>query len=257
MDKTVTRDTTVKINQVILYYRDGLKQGCASMEAQRLAAEEFTTRSKLKTVNKYIEQETGEYKGARPELALAIAECQRTGACLVIARLGRLVRNMRVMLDLMNSGIEFLAVDNPMANKATVHILAATAETEARQTSQRTRDTMSALKKKGVKLGSARPGHWKGHERMRGWKQAVEAASDLRIERAKEHYAFLIPEIKQMRDNDRTYAEIVDWLNKQGHVTTAGKPFTQTALFRLIDRYLGKEYLGKVRPGGRRPKVAS
>ncbi len=248
MDKPVTN---VKIGKVIVYYREGLKQGCASMDVQRANAEALVGRAHAKVVKEYIEQETGEYKGARPTLAEAIAECRETGACLVIARLGRLVRNMRVTLDLMNSEIEFLACDNPMVNKATIHILTATAETESRQTSQRTKDTMADLKRKGVKLGSANPKLWKGRERKRGWKKAVAAAADLRESRAKEHYAFLMPEIKKMRDNGGTMAEIVDWMNKQGHLTTAGKPFTQTAIFRLIDRYLGKEYLGRKRPGGR------
>ena len=41
--------------------------------------------------------------------------------------------------------------------------------------------------------------------------------------------------------------EIVEWLNNQDYTTTAGKPFTQTAVWRLFERYLGKEYLGSTR----------
>ena len=56
-----------------------------------------------------------------------------------------------------------------------------------------------------------------------------------------------MPEIKDRRERGETLPEIVEWLNQQGHTTTAGKPFTQTAVWRLIDRYLGKEYLGSTR----------
>ena len=53
-----------------------------------------------------------------------------------------------------------------------------------------------------------------------------------------------MPEIKARRERGETLPEIVDWLNQQGHTTTAGKPFTQTAVWRLISRHLGKEWLG-------------
>jgi DNA invertase Pin-like site-specific DNA recombinase len=39
----------------------------------------------------------------------------------------------------MESGVEFTAVDNPHANKLTVHILAAVAEHEREMTSERTK----------------------------------------------------------------------------------------------------------------------
>ena len=48
-------------------------------------------------------------------------------AKLVIAKLDRLSRNLAFIAALMDSGVEFVAVDNPHANKLTVHILAAVA----------------------------------------------------------------------------------------------------------------------------------
>ena len=56
-----------------------------------------------------------------------------------------------------------------------------------------------------------------------------------------------MPQIKEMRERGGTLPEIVEWLNNQDYTTTAGKPFTQTAVWRLLDRYLGKEYLGSTR----------
>ena len=79
---------------------------------------------------------------------------------------------------------------------------------------------------------------------MRGTKKAIAAAARKKKERTRNNYAFLMPEIKARRERGDTLPEIVEWLNQQGHITTAGKPFTQTAVWRLIDRYLGKEWLG-------------
>jgi len=98
-----------------------------------------------------------------------------------------------------------------------------------------------------VKLGSARPDHWKGREHLRGTKLAIAAAARKKREKTKNTYAFLMPEIRDRREHGQTLPEIVEWLNQQEYTTTAGKPFTQTAVWRLIERYLGKEYLGSTR----------
>lgn len=49
---------------------------------------------------------------------------------LVTAKLDRLSRNLALIATLMDSRVEFVAVDNPHANKLTVHILAAVAQHE-------------------------------------------------------------------------------------------------------------------------------
>ena len=75
--------------------------------------------------------------------------CRRQNARLVIAKLDRLSRNLAFIATLMDSGVEFLAVDNPHANKLTVHILAA-----GEMISERTRSALQAAKARGKKLGS-------------------------------------------------------------------------------------------------------
>jgi hypothetical protein len=52
------------------------------------------------------------------------AACKKQKAKLVIAKLDRLSRNLAFIATLMDSGVEFIAVDNPHANKLTIHILA-------------------------------------------------------------------------------------------------------------------------------------
>jgi DNA invertase Pin-like site-specific DNA recombinase len=53
----------------------------------------------------------------------------------------------------MESGVDFVAADNPHANKLMVHLLAAFAEHEREQISQRTKDALAAAKVRGVRLG--------------------------------------------------------------------------------------------------------
>ena len=57
----------------------------------------------------------------------------------------------------MESGVDFVCCDNPHANKLTIHILAAVAEYEREQISQRTKAALHAARLRGVRLGSPRP----------------------------------------------------------------------------------------------------
>ena len=58
---------------------------------------------------------------------------------LLIARLDRLARNVAFISNLMESGVDFVAVDMPEANRLTIHILAAVAEHERETISTRTK----------------------------------------------------------------------------------------------------------------------
>ena len=65
-------------------------------------------------------------------LALAIAHAKRSGATLLTAKLDRLARNVHFLSGLMESGVDFIACDNPHANRLTIPILSAVAENETR-----------------------------------------------------------------------------------------------------------------------------
>ena len=56
----------------------------------------------------------------------------------------------------MESGVEFVAVDNPHMNKLTIHILAAVAEHEREMISERTKAALQAAKARGRVLGNPR-----------------------------------------------------------------------------------------------------
>jgi len=72
----------------------------------------------------FTEIETGR-RNDRPQLKEALTLCRKRKAKLVIAKLDRLSRNLAFIATLMDSGVEFVAVDNPHATRLTLHILAA------------------------------------------------------------------------------------------------------------------------------------
>jgi DNA invertase Pin-like site-specific DNA recombinase len=90
----------------------------------------------------------------RAELARAIDACRKHKARLVIAKLDRLSRNFAFVATLMDAGVEFVAVDNPHANKLTIQILAAVAEHEREAISERTKAALAAPRRGESGLGT-------------------------------------------------------------------------------------------------------
>jgi DNA invertase Pin-like site-specific DNA recombinase len=140
----------------VAYYRVSTgRQGQSGLglEAQRSAVLAYLNGDSWTMIAEFTEVESGKHAD-RPELAAALAACRKHKAKLVIAKLDRLSRNLAFIATLMESGVEFVAVDNPHANKLTVHILAAVAQHEREMISQRTRDALQAAKARGKRLGN-------------------------------------------------------------------------------------------------------
>jgi DNA invertase Pin-like site-specific DNA recombinase len=91
------------------------------LEAQQKAVTDYLNGGSWTVAAEFTEIETA--KNNRPQLERALAACRKHKAKLVIAKLDRLSRNLAFIAALMDSGIEFIAVDNPHANRLTLHIL--------------------------------------------------------------------------------------------------------------------------------------
>ena len=140
----------------VAYFRVSTdKQGKSGLglDAQRHAVLQFLDGGSWSLIGEFTEIESGK-RNERPELEKALAVCKRHKAKLVIAKLDRLSRNLAFIATLMDSGVEFVAVDNPHANKLTIHILAAVAQHEREMIAQRTKDALQAAKARGVVLGN-------------------------------------------------------------------------------------------------------
>jgi hypothetical protein len=213
------------------------KQGQSGLglEAQRAAVAEYAAREGKKVVAEYVEVESGK-KAARPELAKALNHCRAAKACLVVAKLDRLARNVAFLSGLMEAGVDFVACDNPTANRLTVHILAAVAEQEAKAISERTRVALAAAKERGVKLGSARPGHWDGREskRQAGSKRGVRRAAELRTQAAKLHNSMATTVALTLRQAGMSWLEIAAELNRRGLVTRRGNNWSKSSVFAAV-----------------------
>lgn len=139
----------------IAYYRvSTTRQGESGLglEAQKQAVTNYLNGGDWQILSEFTEVESGK-RNDRPKLADAIALCKKHKATLIIAKLDRLARNVHFISGLMESSVEFIAVDNPNANRLMVHMLAAFAEHEREQISKRTKEALAAAKARGVRLG--------------------------------------------------------------------------------------------------------
>lgn len=228
------------VKSIIAYYRvSTAKQGRSGLglDGQQAAVGAFVAHRGCQLLASYQEVESGK-KSDRPQLARALAHAKRSRATLVVAKLDRLARNVAFLSRLMESGVDFIAIDLEHANRLTIHILSAVAEGEAKAISDRTKAALQAAKARGTKLGSARPGHWDGREQFRaaGLVKAREAAAAKISTAAREAYSDLLPLMQQRRAGGATLQQIADSLNLEGHTTRRGAQWNANAVKRVIDR---------------------
>jgi len=236
-------------DKLIPYYRVSTKKQGESglgLEAQRATFEAYARATGGVAFGEYIEVESGK-RADRPQLMAAIEHAKSVKGRLVVAKLDRLARNVLFTAALMESKVDFVACDMPDANKTIIQIMAAIAEGEARAISERTTAALAAAKARGVKMGSARPGHWDGREdrRQAGQNKGLPLARASRSRAARDYYASTVAKIKEQREAGKTLAEVAEALNAKGYVTRMDRPFSGTCVRDLILRYLGRELLGR------------
>jgi len=200
------------------------KQGRSGLglEAQASAVASYVSSVGGEVSGAFVEVESGR-RDDRPELAKALAACRKLKATLLIAKLDRLARNVHFISGLMESGVEFCAVDMPHANRLTVHILAAVAEHEREMISARTKAALAAARARGVKLGSPDP-----------LRLSAEGVATVRAN-ASARAANVLPIIDAVRASGAvTLRQIAAALNARGIKTARGGAWHSGTVSRLL-----------------------
>ncbi|TDT44957.1 DNA invertase Pin-like site-specific DNA recombinase [Maribacter spongiicola] len=210
--------------QYITYYRVSTKKQDLGLEAQQTIIRNYL-KDDDEVLASYSEKETGTKKRVQLELEKAIEHCKQTGSTLLIAKLDRLARNVSFISTLMDSNVEFKALDMPHANKLTIHIFAAIAEHEAELISQRTKAALQELKKKGVVLG--KPENFNQVGRDKGVRTNKAKASNNENNRKAKAY------IKSLLVQGLNHSQIAKELNTNGFTTSRGKRFQAVQVQRL------------------------
>jgi DNA invertase Pin-like site-specific DNA recombinase len=220
------------VPRFVSYYRVSTSQQGASglgLEAQREAVARHVAGAGSVIVAEFQEVESGK-KNDRPQIAAALAACRLRRATLIIAKLDRLARNVHFISNLMESGVDFVACDNPHATRLTIHILAAVAEHEREMISARTIAALLAAKARGVKLGNPKlkPGdRW-----------IARTARAARTANANAHATDVMPYIEAARNAGcTTLSDLARALTARGIETPAGEQeWNTTQVRRILDR---------------------
>jgi DNA invertase Pin-like site-specific DNA recombinase len=121
---------------------------------------------------------------------------------------------------LMESGVDFVAADNPNANRLMVHVMAAFAEHEREQIGRRTKEALAAAKARGIKLGR----HFA--ERLAPAYRAEAMA------RARQ----LAPVLSEMKKAGLSARQMATELTARGVPTPNGGRWHGQTVIRMLDR---------------------
>jgi DNA invertase Pin-like site-specific DNA recombinase len=234
----------------VAYYRVSTeKQGRSGLglEAQQEAVRTYLRGGDWQLMAEVVEIESGK-RNDRPRLAEALRLCRLQGAVLIIAKLDRLARNVAFISNLMESGVEFTAVDFPQANRLTVHILAAVAEHEREMTSKRTKDALASkrafyarlteqekaelrLRGKATQLGGNR-----GKVHLVARRGAL-ASAVIRSTKSKRRAADIGPIVADIQANGATSLRQIAAALNERHIRTAqGKEWSATQVMRVLSQ---------------------
>jgi DNA invertase Pin-like site-specific DNA recombinase len=234
----------MKHRKAVTYYRVSTsKQGKSGLglEAQRNAVEQYLAAGDWQLVGEFVEVESGKLN-QRPQLEAALAQCELTGATLIVAKLDRLSRNVAFLATLQDSGTKFVAADMPEANELTIHIMAAVAQAERKAISQRTKEALAAAKARGVVLGGRRH----NTDDLRNG-PAASAAKRSRV--AQERALKVARQIDALRAQGlSSLRQLAAGLTAKGITTPRGGPWSASQVRAVLSRATQPKSTDLVRP---------
>jgi DNA invertase Pin-like site-specific DNA recombinase len=139
----------------VAYYRVSTdKQGRSGLglDSQRQLVSQY----QADIIGEYTEIESGKIDN-RPQLELALEQCRRNNAAILIAKIDRLSRDAAFLLTLRKAGVDIIAADMPNAGTLEFGVRAVVAQHEREEISKRTKQALQAAKARGVVLGCPTP----------------------------------------------------------------------------------------------------
>ncbi len=138
---------------------EGQGRSGLGLDAQRQAVTSHLAQHGGELLAEFQEIESGRKPG-RPQLAAALACCRTRRAALLVAKLDRLSRDARFLLNLVEgageAGVVFCDLPPGPMGRFLLTQMAAVADLEAGLTGQRTRAALAAAKARGTRLGNPR-----------------------------------------------------------------------------------------------------
>jgi DNA invertase Pin-like site-specific DNA recombinase len=219
------------------------KQGKSGLglEAQREAVARYLNGGNWRLIKEYLETESGK-RNDRPKLRAALCHAKATGATVVVAKLDRMSRNTRFLLDLIESGADVVFCDLPQippgaTGRFLLTQMASVAELERGLISERTKAALAAAKARGTKLGNPN-GARALRGKQTGNKEAV-AAVRANAQRRADDLKGIVEDIRA--GGGRSARALAAALNDRGVLTPRGAKWHASSAARLVRR-LGTDF---------------
>lgn len=223
----------------VAYYRvSTARQGNSGLglEAQRDAVQRLAEFRQGQIIKAFEEVESGG-KNNRPQLAAALDFAKRQHATLIVAKLDRLARDAKFLLNLSDGNVPLLFGDFPDLDCTTpvgrmvLTQMASVAEFERRRISERTKAAIAASKARGTQWGGVRPNNTLDDERRAAGRAAILQRSE---QKAVELYE-VIQEIDP--DGSMSHCRLARELNLKNVLPPSGKGrWCNTTVRRVFER---------------------
>ena len=253
-----TQETSEKVIRCAIYTRksteEGLDQDFNSLDAQRESAEAFIASQKNEGWACLLERyDDGGFTGGnldRPAMKRLLADVTAGKIdCIVVYKVDRLSRSLldfaKMMETLEKHGVSFVSVTQQFntthsMGRLTLNILLSFAQFEREIISERTRDKMTAARKKGKWIGGIPVLGYDIDPKAR--RLVVNEEEAFRVRSAYELYLEHQSLLSTAQELNRRGWTTKRWITKKERLHE-GKPFQKNNLFRLLTNVI---YIGKV-----------
>ena len=213
------------MKKVVAYYRTSTDEQRMGVAAQKDIVQKYCNDNCIEIICVFEEHESGK-KNDRPQLLAALQETEKNSAYLIVAKIDRLTRVAYFGLQLCEK-YKIIFCDHPEMSTLEQCIYFGMAQQEREYISQRTKDALAELKKKGVKLGAPNA-TFTSEMREKGLKKRRE--NSLSNDCNRKAYAV----VSVMQGN---YSDKARFLNANGFLTAKGKYWSPWQVQRLISMF--------------------
>jgi DNA invertase Pin-like site-specific DNA recombinase len=203
------------------------------LEAQRAMVANYVKSNPGRILAEYQEAESGR-NNLRTQLAACLSHARKARARVLVAKIDRLSRDAGFLLKIKAGQVPITFCDLPEASDLVIGVMAVVAADEAVRISARTSAALQALKARGVKLGSARAGHWNGREKQRlnGARKGAVQSAHARRQRLTEFLSEFSAMFDEMRGLGLSDEQMAGRLNEDGYTQQNGNVWSRMAVRR-------------------------
>lgn len=245
--------------QVVAYLRVSTgkqEKSGLGLEAQKHYIETAAAQHGWTIVATYTDAVSGKVAPEdRPQMARAMADAKAQGACILVAKLDRLGRDVEHIARLMKTH-NIKVATMPQADNFQLHLFAALAEQEREFISQRTKDALSRLQARadgGCVESIAKVKRRADNARKSGLARLAKAGKDCSIleqdvmkddvksdpttpkGKVERHQKDIAPHVKAcLYEGASTLQAVADCLNSRGKTTSRGGEWNPTTVRRLM-----------------------